>query len=244
MVKETLSARTVSTRARAQKLVENRRYHHGDLHDALIRAGDEILQERGADGFSLREAARRAGVSPAAPAYHFGNARGLLSEIAALGFAELTQFMRAELAKAGNNPADRLAATGRGYARFSFLYPGRFRLMFSRERLNFKIPSLQHNADQAFGILRTAIDELRDWGSGRDRLASKSECLMMAWCVVHGFASLVFHRQLDRLADEMGHHDDRSEFFAHAANNILTAFAHMLAEHAGPIRAMNEAGAA
>src|SRR3546814_10926578 len=54
-----------------------RSYHHGALRPALIRAAVEVLAERGPDGFSLRETARRAGVSPAAPAQHFGDARGL-----------------------------------------------------------------------------------------------------------------------------------------------------------------------
>ena len=65
------------------------RYHHGDLKTALIRAADEILAEHGLEGFSLRAAARRAGVSAAAPAHHFGDTAGLLSEVAVLGFDEL-----------------------------------------------------------------------------------------------------------------------------------------------------------
>src|SRR5882757_7165417 len=69
------------------------RYHHGDLKTALIRATDEILAEQGLEGFSLREAARRAGVSPAAPTHHFGGAAGLLSEVAALGFIELAKYL-------------------------------------------------------------------------------------------------------------------------------------------------------
>ena len=59
------------------------RYHHGDLRAALIEAGAAILAERGIEGFSLRECARRAAVSPAAPAHHFGDSRGLLTAIAA-----------------------------------------------------------------------------------------------------------------------------------------------------------------
>src|SRR5260370_38273616 len=64
-------------------------FHHGSLHEALVAAADAVLTERGVEGFTLREAARRAGVSPAAPAHHFGSATGLLTEVAIRGFEEL-----------------------------------------------------------------------------------------------------------------------------------------------------------
>ena len=66
-------------------------YHHGALRQALIDATEALLAEKGADGFSLREVARRAGVSAAAPAHHFGDASGLLTAVATLGFEGLTK---------------------------------------------------------------------------------------------------------------------------------------------------------
>ena len=70
----------------------SRGYHHGALREALLEAAEALIGERGLDGFSLREAARRVGVSPAAPQHHFGDARGLLTAIATAGFdsAKLT----------------------------------------------------------------------------------------------------------------------------------------------------------
>src|SRR5687768_5541186 len=73
------------------KAGERRAYHHGDLQAALIAAAEDVLAEKGVSGFSLREAARRAGVSPAAPAHHFKDARGLLTAVAARGFQRLTE---------------------------------------------------------------------------------------------------------------------------------------------------------
>ncbi len=70
------------------------RYHHGALKDALVAAAEAILLESGVAGFSLRAAARRAGVSPSAPAHHFGDAAGLLAEVAARGFEELARDLR------------------------------------------------------------------------------------------------------------------------------------------------------
>jgi AcrR family transcriptional regulator len=76
-------------------------YHHGDLRQALIDATEQILTERGMEGFSMREAARRAGVSPAAPAHHFGDARGLLTAVAIGAFLDLQHALRAANARGG-----------------------------------------------------------------------------------------------------------------------------------------------
>src|SRR5215467_13991994 len=76
-----------------QKARPARSYHHGNLHGQLVTAAEQILSEKGVEGFTLREAARRAGVSPAAPAHHFKDATGLLTGVATLGFAELAQML-------------------------------------------------------------------------------------------------------------------------------------------------------
>ena len=65
-------------------------YHHGDLPQTLIRKAAELLEEKGVEKFSMREVARRAGVAVAAPAHHFGNAKGLLTAIATCAFERLT----------------------------------------------------------------------------------------------------------------------------------------------------------
>ena len=74
-----------------------RPYHHGALRAALIEAAEAVIAERGVDGFSLRETARRAGVSPAAPAHHFGDARGLLTALAAEAFRRFGDALAAHL---------------------------------------------------------------------------------------------------------------------------------------------------
>src|SRR5260370_39091620 len=68
-------------------------YHHGDLRKALIEAADGIIAECGIEAFSLRAAAQRAGVSPGAPAHHFGSAKGLLTEVALLAFERLGLYL-------------------------------------------------------------------------------------------------------------------------------------------------------
>ena len=105
-------------------------YHHGDLRHALIEATESLLAERGPESFSLREVARRAGVSPAAPAHHFGDASGLLTAVAALGFDALAQALRAAETRGGRDPLKRLREQGVGYVEFATRHPARFRLMF------------------------------------------------------------------------------------------------------------------
>ena len=125
------------------------RYHHGDLRQALIDATEALLAERGPDGFSLREVARRAGVSPAAPAHHFGDAAGLLTAVSALAFEGLTQALREGDARGGDDPLARLREQGVGYIGFALRYPGRFRLMFRGAVLREDDP-LKQTAGQAF----------------------------------------------------------------------------------------------
>src|SRR3546814_1306446 len=109
-------------------------YHHGARRAALIEATEAILAERGLEGFTLREAARRVDVSPAAPLHHFGSAAGLLTEVAVLGFEALTQHLREGAQSGGSDPGARLRAQGMGYVRFALAYPARFQLMFRKDR--------------------------------------------------------------------------------------------------------------
>ena len=128
-------------------------YHHGDLRHAMIEAAEAVLAEKGIAGFTLRECARRAGVSPAAPAHHFGNIAGLLTVIATLGFDDLSDAMEAAAAAASAAGESRLAAIGRAYLETAIARPGRFRVVFGRRELHKDDPELQRAGARAFGIL-------------------------------------------------------------------------------------------
>ena len=170
-------------------------YHHGDLRRALLAAAEMVLAERGVEGFTLRECARRAGVSHAAPAHHFGDVTGLLTALAALGFETLTAAMRE--ARAGiEDPTERLRAIGRGYVTFARGYPERFRLTFDWHRLNHEDPALRAAGGAAFAELEMAIRHvagLSDEPLEGELLAD----LVHAWSLVHGFSHLLLAGQLD-----------------------------------------------
>lgn len=179
-------------------------YHHGELRDALIAATESLLEERGVDGFSLREAARRAGVSPAAPAHHFGDATGLLTEVAILGFEGLAEALRDAENAGGGDPMARLRAQGEGYVRYARAHPGRFRLMFRKALLRHEDPRLSAAGSAAFQVLEAGVRAVAGLGPRARMGAAQSAALMSTWSVVHGFASLVLEGQLDWMAAEAG----------------------------------------
>lgn len=109
-------------------------YHHGDLSAALIKAADEIIAEGGIENFSLRAAASRAGVSPSAPAHHFGSAKGLLTEVALLGYERANRYL--EEAGHSDDPVTDLRALSLAFVNFALDYPGHFRLMFRNDLVN------------------------------------------------------------------------------------------------------------
>lgn len=177
-------------------------YHHGALRDALVQATESLLDEQGAEAFSLREVARRAGVSPAAPAHHFGDAAGLLTAVAEGGFAELTR----ALAAADGSSADAIAALraqGVAYVRFAMAHPGRFRLMFRQGKLRDE-PGLHAQADAAFAVLVRGV--CRAFGVADPALLQPAhwQALTGLWSLVHGYAHLAIAGKLELIAGEGG----------------------------------------
>jgi AcrR family transcriptional regulator len=103
-------------------------YHHGELRQALVDAARTLVHERGAGGFSLSDACRRAGVSTAAPYRHFADKNEILSEVAAQGFIDLTTRTRAEAERHPLGSTVRIVALGRVYFSFATSEPALFRI--------------------------------------------------------------------------------------------------------------------
>ena len=167
---------------------DSRAYHHGSLRPALIEAAEAVIAERGLDRFSLRETARRAGVSAAAPAHHFGDARGLLTAIAAQAFADLASVLEAADNAAGAEREARIKAQGEAYVAFALDRPARFDLMWRKPLLDNEDPQLREAGDRAFDVLDrvTRGESAPSSGSTDPRLAPS----VAAWSLVHGFARL------------------------------------------------------
>jgi AcrR family transcriptional regulator len=170
-------------------------YHHGELREALVAAGRTLLEQRGRQGFTLRECARRARVSHAAPAHHFRSAGDLLAEIAARGFDQLSAEMdkgMAEAAQRGDS-AELFAALGRGYVRFALEHKAVFLLMFNGDVDPGQNERLGSAARAAYLRLTHGIEKLMP-GRSAD---AKQAVADLAWASVHGFAMLLLGGQLD-----------------------------------------------
>lgn len=167
---------------------EVRTYHHGALRSALIEAAEAVIAERGLDRFSLRETARRAGVSPAAPAHHFGDVRGLLTAIAAQAFADLADALEKADASAGPDREARIKAQGEAYVAFALDRPARFDVMWRKPLLDNGDPQLSEAGDRAFDVLdRVTRPEGAPSSGSSDPVLAPS---IAAWSLVHGFARL------------------------------------------------------
>lgn len=173
-------------------------YHHGDLRLALIEAAEQLLFEQGVDAFSLRAAARRAGVSPAAPAYHFGDAAGLLTEVAILGFEELTRYLIEWTDKGGSQPIARLRSQGQGYIHFAYANRARFQLMFRKDKLR-QTAQLTAASKETFSHLQSAVCRAANIDE-KDIDAKILASVLASWSIVHGFAYLALDGQFQSIA--------------------------------------------
>ena len=194
-------------------------YHHGALREALIEATDALLAEKGAEAFSLREVARRAGVSPAAPAHHFGDARGLLTAVATLGFDGLAEALRTAEAAAGNDARRRLREQGLAYVAFAMRHPGRFSLMF-RNELHHEDAELMRAGNAAFLVLEDGVRRAFGLAPGRKLTGKAWTALLALWSVVHGYAHLTIAGRFDGVC---GSQAQRGPFVERTLRAVLGA---------------------
>jgi AcrR family transcriptional regulator len=161
-------------------------YHHGDLRRALVAAARALLEEAGPEALSLRDVARRVGVSHNAPYRHFPTRQALLAAVAAEGFAALSARMAAVPAALGAPPG--LAAGFRCYLGFAREQPGLFRLMFDGTVEKSADPALWAASEQSYDGLRRAVHRI---APAADRAA-----VVTVWTQLHGLALVTISGQL------------------------------------------------
>lgn len=171
-------------------------YHHGDLRRALIEASLALISEEGFSALTLREVARRAGVTHAAPYRHFADKEALLAAVAEEGFRAMATQMRERMDKE-SSPSERLLACGVAYVLFAVRHPAHFRVMFGP---HFNKPSehedMSKEGSHSFGLLIQSISQGQQ--AGELRPGEPLPLALMAWSQVHGLASLLVDHQLDR----------------------------------------------
>ena len=168
---------------------ERRGYHHGNLREALVEAALELVADKGPAGLSITEAARRAGVSPAAPYRHFRDADALLAEVASRGFEQFTLALSTAWNEGRPDPITAFTALGRAYLDFARRHPAFYAVMFETHFAADAYPDLSAAGDRAFQILRDAAETLAARVPQPDRPPSLMVALHV-WSLSHGIASL------------------------------------------------------
>jgi AcrR family transcriptional regulator len=162
-------------------------YHHGDLRRALIAATLELVAENGAKGFTLTEAARRAGVSSAAPYRHFASKDDLLAAVATHGFEGL----HAELSAADQPAADphiRISNLGRAYVRWAVAHPAHYQVMFGTGGKRPEHTDWTAAGERAFSVLTAAVHDGQT--AGLIRGADPLPVAAPVWALLHGLVAL------------------------------------------------------
>lgn len=173
-------------------------YHHGQLRSALIEGALAIVASHGVTGLSLRDVARRLGVSHQAPYRHFTDKRALLDAIAADGFRALGAALRAQApGPARGDPVARLIELGCIYVRFAREHPAYYRVMFAAPESEIGAPPPDDDADTAFRVLVETIGDGQR--SGAFLAAASRELALASFAFVHGLAMLVIDGKLGAL---------------------------------------------
>ena len=174
-------------------------YHHGDLHEALLKAAERVLERDGLAGLTLRAVAREAGVSHAAPTHHFGDLTGLLSELAAIGFRQFGAAMVAARTAAAT-PPERGMASAKAYIAYAQAHPGMYGLMFRSERLDYSRPSLHQASEASFAGLARGVGASRHEQISEESLSlDQAAAIASAWSLVHGFTMLLLDGRLSKI---------------------------------------------
>lgn len=168
---------------------KRRSYHHGNLREALIQGALDLIARKGPGGFTVAEAARAIGVSPAAPYRHFRDRDDLMADVATRGFALFEAALLAAWNGGAPDPQRAFEALGRAYLHFARTEPAYYSAMFEAGMPLDATPQLRQAGDRAFAVLRDAAEAVcADLPTGQ-----RPPALMVAlhvWSLSHGIASL------------------------------------------------------
>ena len=175
-------------------------YHHGDLRNALIQAGLELLAEGGARELDLRKVARRAGVSHAAPYRHFADKQALIAAIDEEGFHWLAERIQATLREVPDEPFEQLLGVALAYVHFAQEHPWLMREMFSGLTIERESFASLHAASKT--VYQLYIEVIRR-GQEKGKIVEGDPAALagVLWSVLHGLAMLIIEQQMRPYAD-------------------------------------------
>jgi AcrR family transcriptional regulator len=171
------------------------RYHHGNLQKAMLDAALEIIDEQGTSNISLREIARRLGVSYGAPYRHFPSKDAMLARVATEGFQLYLPWLVQKVEAAGSDPKERLLASGEAYILFAVEHPAYFKVMFPPYgTISGEFSELEEAKTKAHQVLIDCIRACQEAGLVQE--GDPMSLALSAWSVVHGLATLLIEKQL------------------------------------------------
>lgn len=164
-------------------------YHHGNLRQSLIDGAIALIGEAGFEQLSLRQVARRVGVSHNAPYRHFADREALLAAVSEEGFQALRSTLEAAQQGISADSPQRLQALGMAYVRFALANPAHYRVMFGKYRCDLsQYPNLAKASQQSFEVLVDTI--AKGQAAGIFRAADPVDMARVAWSLVHGQSML------------------------------------------------------
>ena len=173
----------------------SKKYHHGDLKNALIKAGVEILAKEGVGGLSLRKVAQRAGVSHSAPYAHFPDKQSLIAAISTEGFNQLYNELEAAIYPHAKSPKKQLVEGAQAYVRFALKNSDTFKIMFSGVLEKEKdYPSFVEISSKTFKLVMEVVQACQN--AGVLPTAPANLMAVSVWGQVHGIVSLALEGQI------------------------------------------------
>jgi AcrR family transcriptional regulator len=163
----------------------------GDLRQRILQASVELIEDEGLAKLSMREVARRAGVTHQAPYHYFADREAILGEIAEQGFRMLTERVERDVIRTEHRSvAQRISAMARAYVEFACAQPAHFRIMFRPELVNMeRCPGADAQGDVAFSTVTRVVHEAVQ--AGLPAVPSEAALVAMLWSFAHGLACLV-----------------------------------------------------
>lgn len=162
------------------------KYHHGDLPNALRCAAVDVINERGLGNFSLREVARRAGVSHTAPAHHFGDMQGLLTSLAIQGYETLYEVM-ADALEGRHDPVERLTAIGVAYVELAKTHPAHADVMFRQDVIDPDNDELLACGLDPYVLLHETVQDIID---AEQLDVGIDDAVALCWSAMQGLVTL------------------------------------------------------
>jgi AcrR family transcriptional regulator len=189
-----------------------------DLRQNVLQASLALIEEGGLDRLSMREVARKAGVSHQAPYHYFGDREAILAALAGEGFSRLGQSLARAAADAGE-PGDAVVAMGKAYVDFAIRHPPYFQVMFRADAVPLdRYPEARKQENEAFGKLVEEIDKAFTGQAPEER----RKIAVAVWAMVHGLATLILEGSLAR---KVGVPKLRQKQLAH---EVIATFAGLL----------------